>query len=223
RRLCSDALKLGIDRSGHDKEKVKESLYQVIKENAVSDGRCRITFFDESESQIWNSGIGPKTSLLIQSADTRPRPIDIGLSVSPFRINSASPLTGVKSCNYLENTLALEEARSKRGMYEALRLNENNEITSACMANVFWLKYEKLFTPSLKTGCLPGTTRELILEQREVFEVEEPPEALDDSDAMFLASSGIGIAQVKRFRDLEFSLEPHDITGLIRRNATAAA
>lgn len=209
-RLNSNAQKLNIDLLEFTEESIKNSLTEIVKENEVKNGRCRITLFDESSSKIWQTSNKNKTSLLIQTADVREVKQNISITVSPFSINSKSPLIGVKSCNYLENILALNDAKSK-GFDEAIRLNEKGEITSACMANVFWEKNEKLFTPSLKTGCLAGTTREYILENREVFEVEEELKTLEKSDAIFLTSSGVGIVQVGKFGKKEFSDELHEL------------
>ena len=214
RRLNNNAQKLGINLSEFTEQNVSDSLKQIIEKNEISNARCRITFFDESSSKIWQSEQKNKTSLLIQTADLREIKQNISLTISPFQINSNSPLANVKSCNYLENILALENAKSK-DFDEAVRLNERGEITSACMANIFWTKGEKLFTPSLKTGCLAGTTREFILENREVFEVEENPETLKSADAIFLTSSGIGIIQVGEFLEKEFARELHELTRMI--------
>lgn len=191
-RLIQNAGKLSIDLSFFIEKKVKDSLYQIIEKNKFSNGRCRLTFFDESSSKIWQTKSKNKTSLLIQSDELREVKQNISLTVSPFQINSTSPLAGVKSCNYLENILALENARFE-GFDEAVRLNERSEITSACMANIFWIKGERLFTPSLETGCLAGTTREFVLENQEVSEVKENFKTLEDADAIFLTSAGIGL------------------------------
>lgn len=196
RRLCENAEKIGIDLSNFSEDFVKHSLIEIIIQNKIKSARARITFFDESPGKIWTFKAEYKTSLLIQTANLKQSKKNLTLTVSPFLINSTSPLAGVKSCNYLENILALEEAR-KRNFDEAVRINERGEIVSACMANIFWQKNEKLFTPSEKTGCLAGTTREFILEKREVFEVEENLETLQNAEAIFLTSTGIGIAQIK--------------------------
>ncbi len=196
RRLVDNAAKIGIDLSDFSEDFVSNLLTEIINQNKIKNARARITFFDESPSKIWTFDAKDKTSLLIQTADLKQPEENLTLTVSPFLINSTSPLAGVKSCNYLENILALEEAR-KRDFGEAIRLNERGEIVSVCMANIFWQKNGKLFTPSKKTGCLAGTTRELILEKRQVFEVEENLETLQNAEAIFLTSSGIGIAQIK--------------------------
>ena len=191
RRLCENSKKLGINLV--DEELLIAEIYKLIEANKVINGRMRVTFFDESASKIWQFQTENKTSILIVTADFR-EVSTINLTVSPFTINSTSPLANIKSCNYLEQTIAFEEAKN-RGFDEAIRLNERGEIASATMANIFWIKDEKLFTPSLKTGCLAGTTREFILENHECFEVESSLESLENADDIFLTSAGVGIKQ----------------------------
>ena len=110
--------------------------------------------------------------------------------------------------------LGYEEA-TKRGFHEAIRLNERGEIASACMANVFWKKGGKLYTPSLKTGCLPGTTREFILENIECEEVEAGIEALENADRIFLTSAGIGVVRVAEFDGRNLEISDHALSKLL--------
>ncbi len=194
RRLSENAFRINIDLTEFTEQIVYNSLLEIIAENKVISGRLRITFFDESASQIWHLDTANKTSCLITTGDLR-KASAIKLAISPFLINSTSPLVNIKSCNYLENILALKDAK-QLGFDEAVRINERGEIASACMANIFWQKDYKLFTPSLKTGCLAGTVRESIIENNEVFEVEEPIESLQNVEAIFLTSSGIGCSPV---------------------------
>ncbi len=168
-RLAENAGKIGIDLTEFSEESVKTSLLEIISKNEITNARARITFFDESASGVWNFETNKKRSLLITTGDLRKISKDFRLTISPFLVNSTSPLVGVKSCNYLENILALDDAKVK-GFDEAIRLNERGEVASACMANIFWIKDEKIFTSDLETGCLKGTTRSLIVEN---FPVEE--------------------------------------------------
>jgi branched-subunit amino acid aminotransferase/4-amino-4-deoxychorismate lyase len=214
RRLNENARKLGIDLSDLTEREVFQSLEQLIQQNNIQNARCRLTFFDESSSKIWQVPDKKKTSLLIQTADPGKSKQHLVVKLSPFTVNSKSPLAGVKSCNYLENIIALEEAKAK-GFDEAVRINERGVITSACMANIFWFRDEELYTPSLRTGCLPGTTRDFIIKKWEAFEVEEDLEALKYADAVFLTSSGLGVAQVRRFRRKRFASKLHELTQII--------
>lgn len=214
RRLADNAAKLEIDLSDFSEGRTKQALEEIIRQNDVISGRARVTFFDESASDIWHFGGERKTSLLITTADFRPVPENFRITISPHRVLSLSQLASIKSCNYLDNIMAIEDANAK-GLDEAIRLNERGEITSVCLANVFWLKDEKLHTPSLKTGCLAGTTRELILETLECEEVEENVENLHLAAAIFLSSAGLGVIQVRELQGKVLPTVDHPITQLI--------
>jgi len=217
-RLIFSAAKLGIDISSHSERVVNEVVLKAINENPFSAGRVRITFLDESSSSFWGDGIERHTSLSIVTAERRLTPGRLNLTVSPHLVNTTSPLAGIKSCNYLEPLMALGEAKG-RGFVEAMRLNERGEIASACMANVFWLKGDELFTPSLRTGCLPGTTREYILENLECKEVEEGIDAVQGADEIFLTSAGLGVVQVNELDGRPLGKQHHGILDLIPRPA----
>jgi branched-subunit amino acid aminotransferase/4-amino-4-deoxychorismate lyase len=206
RRLIANAAKLEIDISDYNESEVFQELTQKIESRGLKEGRARITFSDESESEIWSHGGEKKTGLSIITAERRPISSEFSLTISPHRINTTSPLTGIKSCNYLEHLLAHREA-SSRGFDEAIRLNERNEVATGCMANIFWMKDGKVYTPSLSTGCLAGTTREFILENVECEEVEAGVDGLSDAESIFLTSAGIGIASVIDFEGKRLSTD----------------
>ncbi len=213
-RLTANAETIRLDPQQFQEQKVLDSLYKIVEKNGVINGKCRLTFFDESAPKLWQAEMESRLCLLIQTADRREEKNRISLTFSPFQVNSTSPLVGVKSCNYLANTLALDEVKTN-GFDEAIRTNEKGHVTSACMANVFWLKNDRLFTPGLQTGCLKGTTREFVLENRDVFEVEEKSETLGDADALFLTSATLGIAQAGSLGEMKFSGELHPLTQLL--------
>ncbi len=216
RRLVANAGTAGIDISSWDESSVLALLRKRLAGDNIENGRARITFFDRSPSLIWSPGGTSETGISIITGGLRPIPSNYKITVSPFRVNSASPLAGIKSCNYLENILATDEARS-RGFDEAVRLNERGEVTGGCMANVFWLKGETLFTSSLQTGCLPGTTREFVLEHVECREVEAGLDAIIKADAVFITSAGVGIGQAMELDGKKLSSNPHEIAKLFPR------
>lgn len=213
-RLNGNAEKLGIDLSEYTEETVSLALAEITDINNLTNARARLTFFDGTPGGIWSFHGERKTSLLIMTADFREISEKFRLTVSPFRINSASPLANVKSCNYLEKILALEEAK-KRGCDEAVQTNERGEIVSACMANIFWTEGEKLFTPPLRTGCLAGTTREFLMEKSNCIEIKTGLENLRKADAIFLTSAGIGVVHVSEFETRTFGRKLDDIARII--------
>jgi branched-chain amino acid aminotransferase len=213
-RLRDNAVRIGFDKANISFESLEHGLRELIAANAIKNGRARITLFDESSTIIWPSNKKDKSGVLILTGDLREQPSEILLTFSPFKINSASPLAGVKSCNYLEHLLAQEEAK-KRGFDEAVLLNERGEVTSACMANLFWLRDGKLFTPSLETGCIAGTTREFILENAACVEARAEPDVLRTAESLFISSAGVGIRQVKSLDEKIFGPRAHEILRLL--------
>ncbi len=212
-RLRENAARINFEFQQRLNEQLSAALTDIIQHNGRREGRARLTLFDSAGGGAWDNGLNNPPSILITTAGRSPclRP---HLSISPHIVNSTSPLAGVKSCNYLEHLLALDEAK-RNGFDESIRLNERGEVTSACLANVFWCRGEKLFTPSLSTGCLAGTTREFILESLNCVEVSEGIDAVREADGVFLTSSGIGVVKAAELDGKDLRHCTHPITSIL--------
>ncbi len=125
------------------------------------------------------------------------------------RRNSARALDpAAKTGNYLNNVLALHEARLQ-GADEALMLNESGDVTEATTANVYVIADGRLRTPPLEAGILRGTTRTRILDlcaENGIDAREErvTPADLRAADEVFISSSVRGILPV-------VSIDGHDV------------
>lgn len=205
-RLMEHAERVGIDLTGIDGESVRASLLKLIEANEVQDGRARVTLLQNAARGLWNVEDGTNTpvEILIVTGEARAAGDDgIALTTSPYRINTLSPLAGVKSVNYMEHLISLEEARA-RDFDEAVMLNERGEVVAATMANIFWVKNGTLHTPPLATGAISGTTRAAVIAlagELSVPFVENVCELgqLADADEIFLTSAGLGVAIVTTF------------------------
>jgi aminodeoxychorismate lyase len=222
-RLSAHAEKLDIDLSGCTQKTVGEALRKLIAVNNVQNGRARVIFLARSGRESWRtkSGGTKKTDLLIMTGDVHHVPRDgLSLAVSPYRINTSSPLSGIKTLNYLDRILSREEARG-RDFDEAVVLNERGEIVSATTANIFWVKNGTVHTPNLSTGIIAGVTRANVIEiaARQfipvVEGVYEMPD-LTDADEIFLTSSVVGVAPVTTFDFRRYSIEGGSVAGIIR-------
>lgn len=205
-RLHEHAARAGVDVSQLEESKVRNLLAKLIEVNKVRDGRARITVLATSEKGAWEVKGPPqrKADVVIMTGDLRPVSEDgLALTVSPYRVNTLSPLAGVKSVNYLDHILSWEESRS-RDFDEAVALNERGEVVSATLANIFWVRGGTIHTPALQTGALAGTTRARVIQLAAelslpliegVYELSD----LGDADEIFLTSAGHGIAIVTTF------------------------
>lgn len=213
-RFGRDATAVGVDLSGFSETSVFIELKKEIAASGLSDGRARITFSDERSGEIWPAESSQNTTMSILVGERRAIPSKFSITASPYRVNTYSPLVGVKSCNYLENLLGIEDAKG-RGFHEALRINHNGHLTGGCMSNVFWLKQGTLYTPHLDTGCLPGTTREFVLDNLPCDETFQPIDTLINAEAMFVTSAGLGVVRVHDLDNRTFDPIDHPILHLL--------
>lgn len=214
-RLSTNAAAIGIDPGGFTSDSILSELESRLAAAEIRTGKARITFFDESSTPLWpgeQTDVPTRLGILVRERRAKPR--DFRLGISPFPINSRSPLVGIKSCNYLEPILSKREAGG-RGFDEAVRVSERGFVAGGCMANVFWSKGDRLFTPSLSTGCLPGTTREYVLENTECEEVEAEIGELDKADSIFLTSAGLGVVEVAVFEGRRLSSSDNAILSVL--------
>jgi branched-subunit amino acid aminotransferase/4-amino-4-deoxychorismate lyase len=205
-RLVDHAARMNVDMTNLGETKIGSALHTLIEANGAREGRARVSLLAKSEIGHWKEvGAGSQdTSLLIMTGESRILSQDgLALTISPHRINTLSPLCGIKSLNYLEHVLARDEAKS-RDFDESVMLNERGEIVSATMANLFWVSKGTVHTPALACGALAGVTRECVigLAGEVSVPVIEGVYALSDlaeADEIFLTSSGLGVAPVTTF------------------------
>ena len=215
-RLTTHASKLDIDFTGCNEKNVGDALRKLISVNQVKEGRARVIMLARHGRDIWKAKVPAgtkKTDLLIMTGDPqKPAPAGLSLAVSPYRVNTSSPLSGIKSLNYLDHVLSWEEAQS-RDFDEAVVLNERGEIVSATTANLFWAKNGTLHTPTLSTGALAGITRECVIDiagkhfvpvLEGIYEMTD----LTDADEIFLTSSSLGVVPVTTFDFRRYSEGP---------------
>jgi aminodeoxychorismate lyase len=213
RRLSTHAERLSVEYAGLNERNVGDALRKLVSVNQVKDGRARVILLARSGRDVWRTKKegARKTDLLILTGEPqRMAAAGVSLAVSPYRVNTMSPLVGIRSLNYLEQVLAWEEAQS-RDFDEAVTLNERGEVVSATMANIFWLKDGTLHTPALSTGAIAGITRAAVIELAEkqfVPVVEGVYELADlaDADEIFLTSASYGVAPVSTFDFRQYSV-----------------
>jgi branched-chain amino acid aminotransferase len=115
------------------------------------------------------------------------------LATSTIRRNETSPLSRLKSLNYLDNILAAREA-VERAADDSLFLNSAGRVASTTIANVFALSGRRLTTPPASEGVMSGIVRGLVLELAPMLGLEpaEAPLTLEDlraADTAFLTNS----------------------------------
>jgi branched-chain amino acid aminotransferase len=115
------------------------------------------------------------------------------LTVKAQARHAQCEFAGAKILSWSQNLTWYEEAH-EQGFDEVVLLNERGEVSECTSANIFAIRGGEVATPPLNSGCLPGITREILLEQIHlpgVSLVEKTllPEDLECADQIFLTSS----------------------------------
>jgi branched-chain amino acid aminotransferase len=126
-----------------------------------------------------------------------------GLSVAlveRLRVSVRALDPGAKTGNYMNNVLALQEARA-RGADDAVMLNDRGEVTEGTTSNVYAVVGGVVATPTVAAGILKGTTRTRVLDlcAKNGVAAEERtlgPDDLRGASEIFLSSSVRGVIPV---------------------------
>lgn len=118
------------------------------------------------------------------------------LCVSKVYRNPSSPTVNIKSMNYMDNILEMKAARQE-GYNDALFLNYRGEVCETAVANIFYLKKDKIYTPLVSCGLLDGVLRQWLMSRYEVQECLVTLEDLIQSEGVFMTNSLMGIMKVQ--------------------------
>jgi branched-chain amino acid aminotransferase len=106
----------------------------------------------------------------------------------PVTYDPSVLLNGVKSLSYAANMLASRRAAAE-GYDEALMVRSDGVVLEGPTCSIFWVRNDRLITPSLETGILASITRRVILESMAVGEGSSLLEDLLGAEEAFLVST----------------------------------
>ncbi|HEA47410.1 MAG TPA: aminodeoxychorismate synthase component I [bacterium] len=86
---------------------------------------------------------------------------------------------------------------NKEGFFEVIFINSRGELTEGAISNIFLLIQDKLFTPSLTCGLLPGVLRQHLLEKGEVSERVLYLDDILPAQKVFIGNSVRGLLEVE--------------------------
>lgn len=146
---------------------------------------------------------------------TREWPDSTTLALVDAPINERSPLRGAKVLAHLEETWCRLEAE-RLGVGEVVRTDTRGRLSEGSATNLFLVRDGRVLTPSTSTGCLPGITREVVVERFPVVERGDLlPEDLARADEVFVTSSTRGVHPVSAV-DGRALTAPGPLTSTIR-------
>jgi branched-chain amino acid aminotransferase len=191
-RISRDAAALHVPLPA-DPEAVRRSMLELIEANHALQCTLRLVVV-RNGGGMWE---GPEQSqpsdVIALTADSKHWGASVKLAYVPHARHAANSFAGAKMLSWAMNLTWLESAQA-RGFDEALLLNERGEIAECTSANIFVANGADVWTPPLSSGCLPGITREVLLEEIRlpgirIGERVLMPEDLEEADEVFITST----------------------------------
>lgn len=193
RRMRSDAERMHVPFESSQQE-LERTLLSLVEANQAYNATLRVAVVRNRGNLFEAPGLTRDQDLIAFTADVKAWCSGVKLSYKPNARYGASPFAGAKITSWAQNLTWYEEAH-EQGFDEFILLNEEGQISECTSANIFAVYGNDVQTPPLATsGCLPGVTRALLLEEirvvgLNVFEHELTPSDLESADQIFITST----------------------------------
>ncbi|MGP8243576.1 MAG: aminotransferase class IV [Bryobacteraceae bacterium] len=190
-RLSRDAAAFHIALPG-DPEAVRLRLLELVEANHAHNATLRLAIV-RNTGGMWAAPMARETDVIALTADTKNWGRSVRLAYQAEARHAACNFAGTKILSWAMNLTWLETAQ-RRGFDEVILLNERGEVAECTSANIFAAVGDMVFTPPLSSGCLPGITREVLLNEIQVpgVEIVEKtlrPADLEAADEVFITST----------------------------------
>ena len=173
-------------------EMFRQAMSDILMANGLREARVRFTV-SNGEAYHGAAKRSAQHPLVCTAVPFTPFSETENVATVPWPRNERGALAGAKTLSHGENIFAMEHAR-KAGAGEAIFANMRGELCEGSSTNLFLVHDNIVHTPPLSSGCLPGVTRELVIEQCEthgipVSQAPIPISALSGAKEAFLTSS----------------------------------
>lgn len=191
-RMQRDAARLHVPFPS-DPGWLKARLLRLVEANSAWNATLRADVVRNRGGLFEGPDLARDFDLIAFTADVNPWGTGVRLGVKPHGRHAQSEFAGAKILSWAQNLTWYEEAH-QRGFDELMLLNERGEVCECTSANIFAIRGRDVWTPPLNSGCLPGITRAVLLEEIRLpgvsaFEKTLLPKDLEEADQVFVSSS----------------------------------
>jgi branched-chain amino acid aminotransferase len=182
---------------------LEELSYKLINKNKISEGFLRISV----SRGIGSHGYLPKKDIspliIIENLPfLEKKEGEIRLAISKYKKISKDFLPhNYKISNNLISIIAKIEAE-ELNLFDVILLNEKEKISETSSSNIFWVKNEQIYTPSLECGIVAGTIRQKIIDNFDVIEGEFKISELSNIDEIFITNVNILVLKIDKINGI---------------------
>lgn len=188
-----------------------DGLHRLIAANGATNGTLRVAIVRNHGGLFEAPGQTRKFDVVAFTTGLRNWGDSVRLAIKPDARQGANEFRGAKITAWANNLSWYEEAH-ERGFDEVVLLDEHGRVSECTSANLFAVFGNEVVTPALDTGCLPGITREVLLDTIHVpgVTIREGhllPADLERADAVFMTSSTRDVLPVTEVEGLRIRSE----------------
>lgn len=206
-RLMAGARLLRID-TGVTRRQLPEVVVELLRRNGFAADvylrplAYKLGLLPGTRPGVGLAGVSDALSIVVSKLGDYQPAQGIRCLISSWRrpARSAIPVKAKITGGYVNNALALDEARSA-GFDDAILLDDRGRVAEASTANVFVVRDGRLITPPADGDRLPGITRDTVLALAAELGIPAGEAELDGTDLLqaeevFITGTGCGVSPV---------------------------
>ena len=202
-RMSRDAKLLNVEMPA-DPVNLEADLVRLIEKNDAANSTMRVVVVRNTRGFWEGPGTGRPSDTIALTASLKEWGDSVRLTVQPNARYAAGDFTRAKVLSWGAN-LRWAELAQEKGFDEVILLNEHGRVAECTSANILAaFRTEggtEVVTPPLSEGCLPGVTREVLLEEIHLNGIRtvERTLSVDDlcrADEVFITSTTRGLKPV---------------------------
>lgn len=197
-----DVLKIQYHKA-FDPEFIASEIFSLARANKIyKNARIRFSIFREDGGWYTPDKNTFQYLIEIQGLEESQYNAEKGLIVDVYKDlrKDFSAISALKTINALPYVLA-GVFRKENQLDECILLNRDGNLVESISSNVFLVKDNKVYTPSISEGCIDGVMRKVVIELLKkkkiaLYESKLPAALLEQSDEIFLTNTIKGIQSV---------------------------
>jgi branched-chain amino acid aminotransferase len=193
----------------------KQEILRTVRKNEL-ESLCRVRLQVFADNNVF-ADASPQASYIIECLPLEPAIIKLNekglhIGMAGGLQKSIDNLSNLKTCSNLIYGAAAQQALTGN-LDDVCILNTQGNIAETTIANLFWVKNSRIFTPPLTEGCVAGVMRSHLLEQLPAlgYSIKEQPlttNLLEAADEIFLTNA---IRRIKWVGNINGKTKTHDL------------
>lgn len=182
-------------------EAIRENIIKMVRVNNIKDHNIKIVINNLEGNEL------NQYYFFIKSEYPSMDMYNEGVSTITYSAVRDNPNAKIINKKLREN---VNKLLKEKECYEALLINENDEITEGSRSNTFFIKGNTVYTAPSE-GVLLGVTRQRIISlcrKNNISVIEEPinMDSLSSFEAVFMSGTSPKVLPIKRVDDLKFDV-----------------